>query len=79
VVDRQTPVLLRPFVSENKDYMRFTRQRGGEHHVAIPDHADLGVGTPARTLDVATHLGLDRAMLDSAQIAKQRHISASGS
>jgi len=51
--------------------MRLTTQRGGEHHVTIPDHADLRVGTLAHILDdIATHLGLDRATLATALFAK---------
>ena len=47
--------------------MRLTTQHGGEHHVRIPDHADLRLGTLSNILDnVATHLGLDRATLASA-------------
>jgi hypothetical protein len=38
-----------------------TTHRRGEHHVTIPRHAELRVGTLAGILgDVATHLGLGR-------------------
>lgn len=44
--------------------MRLTTQHGGEHHVTIPDHASLRVGTLASILAaVAVHLGIDRAAL----------------
>ncbi len=29
--------------------MRLTTQRGGEHHVTIPDHSNLRVGTRVQT------------------------------
>ncbi len=56
---------------ESGSHMRLTTQRGGEHHVTIPDHADLRLGTLSNILDnVATHLGLDRATLTSALFTK---------
>jgi predicted RNA binding protein YcfA (HicA-like mRNA interferase family) len=40
-------------------HMRFTTQQNGEHHVAIPDHDPVRVGTLNGILkDVAVHLGL---------------------
>lgn len=48
-------------------HMRLTTQQGGEHHVTIPDHASLRVGTLASILaDVAGHLGIERSALTSA-------------
>jgi predicted RNA binding protein YcfA (HicA-like mRNA interferase family) len=45
-------------------HIRLTTQRGGEHHVTIPDHAALRVGTLAAILaDVAEHLEMDRSEL----------------
>jgi predicted RNA binding protein YcfA (HicA-like mRNA interferase family) len=42
-------------------HLRLTTQRGGEHHVTIPRHDALRVGTLAGILaDVATHFGLSR-------------------
>jgi len=42
-------------------HMRLTTQQRGEHHVTIPRHAALRVGTLAGILaDVAAHLGLSR-------------------
>jgi len=42
-------------------HMRLTRSDGGEHHVTIPDHDPLKVGTLSAILrDVAAHLGLTR-------------------
>jgi hypothetical protein len=41
--------------------MRLTTALGGEHHVTIPDHDALRVGTLAAILDdVASHLGRSR-------------------
>ncbi len=52
---------------ETGSHMRLTTQQGGEHHVTIPDHASLRVGTLARILgDVAAHLGTERAALTAA-------------
>ena len=56
---------------ETGSHMRLTTQRGGEHHVTIPDHADLRLGTLASILaDVATHLGIDRTTLAEELFAK---------
>jgi predicted RNA binding protein YcfA (HicA-like mRNA interferase family) len=42
-------------------HIRLTTQRGGEHHVTIPAHSPLRVGTLAAILaEVAGHLQLDR-------------------
>jgi predicted RNA binding protein YcfA (HicA-like mRNA interferase family) len=42
-------------------HMRLTTQRGGEHHVTIPRHPSLRVGTLNAILkDVAQHLELER-------------------
>ena len=42
-------------------HMRLTTDRGGKHHVTIPRHAQLRVGTLAAILaDVAAHHGLSR-------------------
>jgi hypothetical protein len=44
--------------------MRLTIQRNGEHHVTIPDHDYLRVGTLGSILaEVATHFELDRGAL----------------
>ena len=32
---------------ESGSHMRLTAQQGGEHHVTIPDHASLRIGTLA--------------------------------
>ena len=41
--------------------MRLTTQQGGEHHVTIPRHSPLRVGTLNAILkDVAQHLELER-------------------
>jgi predicted RNA binding protein YcfA (HicA-like mRNA interferase family) len=45
-------------------HLRLTTQRQGEHHVTIPRHAALRLGTLAGVLgDVARHLGLSREEL----------------
>jgi predicted RNA binding protein YcfA (HicA-like mRNA interferase family) len=49
---------------ETGSHLRLTTQQGGEHHVTIPDHPSLRVGTLAGILtDVATHLRIDRRAL----------------
>jgi predicted RNA binding protein YcfA (HicA-like mRNA interferase family) len=46
---------------QSGSHMRLTTARGGEHHVTIPDHDALRVGTLAAILDdVASHLGRSR-------------------
>ena len=59
---------LRPYgytvTRETGSHMRLTTLRGGEHHVTVPDHTNLRVGTLAGILaDVATHLKVERAKL----------------
>lgn len=45
-------------------HVRLTTVQGGEHHVTIPLHANLRVGTLAGILgDVAQHFGLTRDAL----------------
>ena len=42
-------------------HIRLTTRHGGEHHVTIPRHSPLRVGTLNAILkDVAEHFGLDR-------------------
>ena len=42
-------------------HMRLTSQQGGEHHVTVPRHDPMRVGTLAAILDaVAAHHGLNR-------------------
>ncbi|HEY2378933.1 MAG TPA: type II toxin-antitoxin system HicA family toxin [Gemmatimonadaceae bacterium] len=49
---------------ETGSHLRLTTQQGGEHHVTIPDHASLRVGTLAGILaDVAAHLKIERRAL----------------
>lgn len=49
---------------ETGSHMRLTTQQGGEHHVTIPDHRQLRVGTLAAILaDIAVHLAVERAEL----------------
>lgn len=45
-------------------HMRLTTTREGEHHVTIPTHEALRVGTLGAVLaDVAMHFGIDREEL----------------
>jgi predicted RNA binding protein YcfA (HicA-like mRNA interferase family) len=45
-------------------HMRLTTYRNGEHHLTIPRHRLLRVGTLSSILnDVAQHLGIDREQL----------------
>jgi len=45
-------------------HIRLTTQQGGEHHITIPAHDPLKVGTLSAILrDVASHAGLSRAEL----------------
>ena len=45
-------------------HLRLTTHAGGEHHVTIPAHAALRVGTLAAILgDVANHLRISREAL----------------
>ena len=49
---------------ETGSHLRLTTQQGGEHHVTIPDHASLRIGTLAGILaDVAEHLKITRSTL----------------
>ena len=48
-------------------HMRLTTMMGGEHHLTIPRHSALRVGTLSGILsDVAEHLGLSRQALAEA-------------
>ena len=45
-------------------HIRLTTQRDGEHHVTVPDHDPLRIGTLAAILaDVADHLKIDKEAL----------------
>jgi len=45
-------------------HIRVTTQQGGEHHITVPDHDPLKVGTISAILrDVADHSGLARNAL----------------
>ena len=49
---------------ETGSHLRLTTQEHGEHHVTIPDHKTLRVGTLAGILaDVAAHFETTRAAL----------------
>jgi predicted RNA binding protein YcfA (HicA-like mRNA interferase family) len=46
------------------DHVYMTTRRNGEHHVTVPLHKPLKVGTLAAILDsVAAHLGIAREVL----------------
>ena len=52
-------------------HMRLTTQQGGEHHVTIPRHTALRVGTLNAILrDVAQHLEMERDELLAALIER---------
>ena len=52
-------------------HMRLTTLQGGEHHVTIPRHKPLRVGTLNAILkDVAQHLGLEREALPRSLLEK---------
>ena len=47
---------------ETGSHLRLTTQAGGQHHLTIPDHDSLRVGTLAAVLgEVGTHFRLERA------------------
>jgi predicted RNA binding protein YcfA (HicA-like mRNA interferase family) len=49
---------------QKSSHIRLTTQRNGEHHVTVPDHDPLKIGTLGALLsDVGAHLGVDRATL----------------
>jgi len=46
-------------------HLRLTTQRGGQHHVTIPRHRSLSVGTLAGVLkEAAAHLGRPRREIE---------------
>ena len=49
---------------QSGSHLRLTTQQQGEHHVTIPAHANLRVGTLSAILgEVARHMGIDRGDL----------------
>ena len=52
---------------QSGSHIRLTTDQGGQHHITIPAHSPLRVGTLAAILaDVSDHIGLDReALLDA--------------
>ncbi len=45
-------------------HMRLTTEQSGEHHITIPDHKELRVGTLNAILtDIADHLRMEREKL----------------
>lgn len=68
-------VLLRRYgyevTRQTGDHLRLTTTREGEHHVTIPRHDALRVGTLSAILsDVAEHLGIPRQTLVETLFAK---------
>lgn len=52
-------------------HMRLTTTQQGEHHVTIPRHSSLRVGTMSAILrDVADHMGIPRQRLVEALFGK---------
>ncbi|MGH7613216.1 MAG: type II toxin-antitoxin system HicA family toxin [Gemmatimonadales bacterium] len=61
---RALKVLGYEITRETGSHLRFTTQQRGEHHVTIPDHKTLRVGTLAAILaEVAAHFEMERAAL----------------
>ncbi len=66
-------VLLRKYgyqvTRQTGSHMRLTTEQRGEHHITIPRHKPLRVGTLNAILkDVAQHLGVERkALIESLQ------------
>jgi predicted RNA binding protein YcfA (HicA-like mRNA interferase family) len=68
VSGRDLARLLEPYgyavTRQTGSHLRLTTHRGGEHHLTIPDHDNLRVGTLGAILgQVADHLGMDRQEL----------------
>jgi predicted RNA binding protein YcfA (HicA-like mRNA interferase family) len=56
---------------QSGSHMRLTTQQRGEHHITIPRHESLRVGTLNGILkDVAQHLGIERDQLVDALFGK---------
>jgi predicted RNA binding protein YcfA (HicA-like mRNA interferase family) len=48
-------------VRQKGSHIRLTTDRNGQHHVTVPDHESIKVGTLAGIFkDVSEHLGIDR-------------------
>lgn len=61
-------VLLRQYgyeiTRQSGSHMRLTTLQGGEHHITVPRHRSLRVGTLNAILkDIARHLGMERDAL----------------
>jgi len=51
-------------------HLRLTTQLGGEHHITIPRHSEIKVGTLNAILtDVAAHFGADKSEIIDALFA----------
>jgi len=51
---------------QTSSHIRLTTQRGGEHHITIPDHDPLRIGTLGGILAaIGRHHGLSRDQLTS--------------
>ena len=51
-------------IRQTGSHIRLTTQQQGEHHITIPNHSPLKVGTLNAILkDVADHIGLSRDAL----------------
>lgn len=61
---RALEVLGYEITRETGSHLRLTTQQRGEHHVTIPDHKTLRVGTLAAILaEVAAHFAMERDAL----------------
>jgi predicted RNA binding protein YcfA (HicA-like mRNA interferase family) len=71
----QLAVLLRRYgyevTRQTGSHMRLTTTQKGEHHVTVPRHGSLRVGTLSAILsDIAEHLGMSRQALLEALFGK---------
>lgn len=58
---------------QSGSHLRLTTQAGGEHHVTVPRHDPLRVGTFAGLLDdVGAHFGLTRQQVAARLFGRRR-------
>ncbi len=54
-------------------HIRLTTNRNGEHHVTVPDHGPMRVGTLGAIVgDIARHHGVDRDALARALFGRRK-------
>lgn len=47
-------------ICQTGSHIRLTTQQNGEHHITIPNHSPIKIGTLNALRDIATHFGLTR-------------------